>query len=334
MNLILPGMPDALSQVPPKARDYEGMTLDEAITRTHALLDEVCERWPAEQIVALFSGGNDSTLLFHLLRERVTLAALINTGIRIPDTARYVRDVAVAWNVELAEPEPPDSYRDLVCGRVRNKTGPTAGQVTWQGFPGPAGHYLMYQRLKERALEALRRSLVGPRGKSGQVVYLAGMRWSESQRRFRNAEEIEPWGAVVWCSPIVHWTDGHIAEYKERYRCHLAHEHADHMLCKPDSLPLNEVTKHLHMSGDCLCGAYATEGEIHGLELFYPEVAAEIHDIEDEARACGVPEPRCIWGWGAGRERPGKAGRLCSACTAPQFDGQQELFPATEGEAA
>jgi 3'-phosphoadenosine 5'-phosphosulfate sulfotransferase (PAPS reductase)/FAD synthetase len=326
---ILPGMPDALPRVPPKARGYEGMTLDEAITRTHALLDEACGRWPAEHIVALFSGGNDSTLLFHLLRERVTMAALVNTSIRVPDTARYVRDVTAAWGVELAEPSPPDSYRDLVCGRVRNKTGPNAGEVTWRGFPGPAGHYLMYQRLKERALASLRRSLVGPRGTSGQVIYLAGMRWSESQRRFRNAEEIDPDGAVVWVSPIVHWTDGHIAEYKERHRCQVAHNHADHMLCTPGSLPLNEVTAHLHMSGDCICGAFAQEGEIYGLELFYPEVAAEIHDIEAEARSCGVPEPRCTWGWGAGRER-GSAGRLCASCRIPQLDGQQELFAAPE----
>jgi 3'-phosphoadenosine 5'-phosphosulfate sulfotransferase (PAPS reductase)/FAD synthetase len=213
---------------------------------------------------------------------------------------------------------------------VQNKTGPNAGKVTWRGFPGPAAHYLMYQRLKERALEALRRSLVGPRGRSGQIVYLAGMRWSESQRRFRNAEEIEPAGAIVWCSPIVHWTNGHIAEYRERHRCRISHDHADHLLCEPGSLPLNEVTVHLHMSGDCLCGAFAEEGEIHGLELFYPDVAAELHDIEGEARACGIPEPRCTWGWGAGRERAGKAGRLCSTCAVPQLTGQQELFPAAE----
>jgi 3'-phosphoadenosine 5'-phosphosulfate sulfotransferase (PAPS reductase)/FAD synthetase len=329
-RLILPGMPDALSSVPPKARDYVGMTLDEAIARTHALLDEVCERYPAQHIVALFSGGNDSTLLFRLLRERVTMATLVNTGIRVPDTARYVRDVAAAWGVELAEPQAPDSYRDLVCGRVRNK----AGEVIWRGFPGPAAHYLMYQRLKERALDALRRELVGVRGKPGQAVYLAGMRWSESKRRFRNAEEIEPDGAIAWCSPVVHWTDGHISEYKDRHRCQLPHDHAEHMLCEPGSLPLNSVTTAMHMSGDCLCGAYAQEGEIWGWEVFYPDSAAEIHDIEAEARACGMPEQRCTWGWGAGIERPSGAGRLCSSCTAPQVEGQQELFPLPEGTAA
>ena len=154
-------------------------------------------------------------------------------------------------------------------GRVLNKVGANAGKAGVAGIPRPFGHYFMYQRLKERALDNLRRSLVGPRGKSGQVIYLAGMRWSESQRRFRNAQEIDPDGAVVWVSPIVHWTDGHIAEYRERYRCQEKHEHAPHML-KPDSLPLNEVTVHLHMSGDCLCGAYAKQGEIRMAQTVLP----------------------------------------------------------------
>lgn len=322
---ILPGFPDALAKIPPKARDYEGMTLDEAIGRSHDLLDEVLERYPAEHVILLFSGGGDSSVLAHLMRERAAAMALINTGIRVPGTPRYVADVTSAWRVPLLEPEPPDSYRDLVCGRVRNKTGPHAGDVTFQGFPGPAKHHLMYQRLKERALDGLRRSLVGPRGKAGQVVFLAGMRWAESDPRFRNAEEIDPDGAVTWCSPVVHWTDGHMAEYRARHRCQLDHEHAEHMLCAPGVLPLNEVTVHLHMSGDCLCGAYAREGEIFGLELFYPDVAAEIHDLEAEARACGVPEQRCQWGWGAGVERPSKAGRLCARCVAP-IEGQGDLF--------
>ena len=317
----LPGMPDALSAVPPKARDYEGMTLDEAITRSHALVDEVCERWPAEHLFLLFSGGADSTVLAHLMHERATAATLIDTTIRVKDTARYVTAMTDAWKIDLIQPQAPDTYRDLVCGRVRSKSG----GVIFRGFPGPAKHHLMYQRLKERALDAMRRELVGPRGKAGQIAYLAGMRWSESDPRFRNASEIDPDGAVVWCSPIVHWTEGHLAEYRDRHRCKLAHDHAEHQLCTPGALPLNEVTTHLHMSGDCLCGAFAKEGEIFGLELFYPDDAAELHDIEAEAVTCGIPSPRCKWGWGAGAERPSRAGRLCSRCI-PEIDGQDDLF--------
>lgn len=319
---IIPGLPDALSTVPPKAREYQALTLDEAIERSHALLDEVKERYPAERILLLFSGGNDSTLLAHVMRDRVDTIVHINTGTGIPATRQYVKDVAASWNIPYLEGRPPDPYRNLVLGRVLNQSGPNAGQPAWRGFPGPGSHDVMYQRLKERALAKIRRDIVGPRGKAGQIVFVAGMRWSESDRRFRNAEEIDPEGAVVWCSPIVWWTPGHIAEYRERHRCDLDHKHAKHMLCHGRALPLNEVTVHLHMSGDCLCGAYAEEGEIHGIELFYPEEAAKLHALEAEALAAGIPEEWCTWGWGAGRERPSGAGRLCSSCPAPQVPGQ------------
>jgi 3'-phosphoadenosine 5'-phosphosulfate sulfotransferase (PAPS reductase)/FAD synthetase len=323
---LLPGMPDVLAKTPPKALSYAGMTLNQAITRSHQILDEVCEQWSPQFVVLLFSGGNDSTLLSHLLRERVHQVALADTRIRVPGTARYVQACAAAWGMELFQPHGQDTYRDLVCGRVLPRTG--EGRPVWKGFPGPAGHYLMYQRLKERAFEGLRSQLVGKRGRAGQIVFLDGMRWGESERRWRNADEVDRKGAMVWCSPIVHWTDGHMSEYRERHRCRQAHNHAEHRLCEPGTLPVNEVTVHLHMSGDCLCGAFAQKGEIYGLELFYPDTAAELHDIEAEARSLGldVPAERLTWGWGADRERPRRTGRLCSRCQAPEIDGQGELF--------
>jgi 3'-phosphoadenosine 5'-phosphosulfate sulfotransferase (PAPS reductase)/FAD synthetase len=325
---VIPGLPDALQNTPPKARKYEGMTLDEAIARSHALVDEACERWPAERILLLLSGGSDSTLLAHLMRRRADTIVHIDTTIGVEATHQYVRDIVAAWSKPYIEVTPPDSYRDLVLGRALIRSGPNAGQPAWKGFPGPAAHYFMYQRLKERALAKVRRSIVGPRGKPGQIVYLAGMRWSESDRRFRNAEEIDPDGAVIWVSPIVHWTDGHIREYRERHYCSLDHQHAKHKLCSPEALPFNEVTAHIHHSGDCECGAYAKEGEIYELELFYPELAELIHEIEEEAQADGdIPEERCAWGWGANRqERPSGVGRLCSSCALAPMDGQTELF--------
>jgi 3'-phosphoadenosine 5'-phosphosulfate sulfotransferase (PAPS reductase)/FAD synthetase len=320
---VLPGMPDALSKKPPKAREYEGMILDQAIAKAHAILDEAIATYPAERIMILLSGGNDSIVFAHLLRQRADMIVYINTGTGIPATREHVKAVADFWRLPYVEAYPPDSYEDLVCGRVTNENG----EVVFKGFPGPGKHGLMYQRLKERALDNLRRTICGKRGKTGQLVFLAGMRWGESDRRFRNAEEIDPDGAVVWCSPIVGWTEAHMREYRERYRCRLDHEHADHMLCGPDALPLNEVTVHLHRSGDCNCGAYAQEGEIHGIELFYPETAAYLHELEVKAKAAGAPERRCQWGWGAGKEPAGPAGRLCRNCAPPApIDGQIEFF--------
>lgn len=337
-------MPDVLSAVPPKASEYAALTLDQAIERAHAILDTVLagitvpkagevvgERQlaPPEQVFTLFSGGGDSSILAHLMRQRSAAMVHVRTGISVPETWEYVQAVAADWGARVHAAHPDVTYQDLVLGKVTIKTGRgkrKAGESAWVGFPGPAAHYFMYQRLKERALERFRSSIVGRRGRSGQIVFLGGMRWGESSRRFRNAGEYDQWGSVVWCSPIVWWTDSHMAEYRSRYMCNDAHEHAFGRLCRPYVLPLSPVTEKLHMSGDCLCGAYAKPGELDELGFWYPDTAAQLHALMDLAKAAGIE--RCVWGAGnlPGEKEPGApVGMLCSKCT-PPMAGQSDLF--------
>jgi hypothetical protein len=340
----LPGIPDALNRVPPKAKEYQALTLDQAVDRAHAILDRVLAGAtvpagkgtgkrragtlpPPDQVLVLFSGGGDSSILAHLMRERANAMAHVDTGVSIPACGEYVRAVAAEWRVPLHVTRPDDTYRDLVLGRVLYKTGPKAGTPMFAGFPGPAAHALMYQRLKERALERLRTELVGRRGRAGQLVFVGGMRWAESARRFRNASEVDPWGAVVWCSPIVWWTDAHMAEYRDRYLCHELHEHAPHRLCRLGVLPRSVVTEHLHMSGDCLCGAFAKPGELDEIAFFWPEVADRLRALQREAVEAGVR--RCQWGAGSqlGDDPASDAapGPLCARCV-PQLDGQLDIL--------
>lgn len=325
---ILPGMPDALAKMPPKARDYVAMTLDEAIAASHSLLDEVADRYSPERWLLLFSGGNDSSLLAHLVHQRMDMAVHIDTTIGIPQTRAYVDAACQEWGLPLTVGHPPRSYEDLVLGDVAPTTAKGKNPAVWRGFPGPGAHGLMYQRLKEKALDQIRRDLIGQdkRRHRGRLAFVAGMRWSESQRRFRNASEIDVSGSVVWVSPIVYWTNGHIAEYRDRHRCQLNHAHANHMLCHPNALPLSEVSANLHMSGDCLCGAYAHPGELDEIEFFYPDISAKIRDLERRVAERGIPWCR----WGAGKEGAGRdsgeaaPGRLCSSCA--ETPGQIDLL--------
>jgi 3'-phosphoadenosine 5'-phosphosulfate sulfotransferase (PAPS reductase)/FAD synthetase len=343
---MLPGMPDAVHALPPKAGDgeWEGRTLDEAITRSHQILDEALATYP--EIVGVYwlsSGGNDSGKLGHLLRGRYDAVLHVNTGTGIPETTQYVHDVATAWGDTLHELQPKDSYQDLILGKVIATRGPNAGKrAVWEGFPGPAGHRVMYRHLKDEPLMAFRRSVLGdqtrlPRKDRKKIAYLGGMRWAESQRRFRNAEAIDQDGAIVWVSPIVHWTDAHMREYQLRHRCEQDHEHAPHRLCFEGALPLNEVTAHLHMSGECLCGAFAKPGELDEIRFFYPKVSAVIEWWESEARRAGVVN--CRWGVkpdgksnaAAAAEEIAAAGRLCSSCTdgdptAPVQDSLEDIW--------
>lgn len=312
---MFPGMPDMVSGTPAKAVEApSARTLDEAITRSHEIIAEALDRYPIVARQILVSGGNDSSVLLHLARGYLDSSAddavvHVNTGIGIAETRQYVRDLCAAWDLPLRELHPRDSYEDLVLGKVLARTGPNAGKRSvWKGFPGPPGHTVMYRRLKDEPLQRNRASVVGTQGRVRKVMYMAGMRWGESDRRFRNAAEIDPQGGIVWVSPIVHWTNEQMAEY--RARC---------------DVPRNEVSAHLHMSGECLCGAFAKPNELDEITFFYPETAARIRDLERQVEAAGIPA--CKWGQASGGgARPGTAvGRLCSSCPMP-IPGQTDLM--------
>ncbi len=247
----------------------EAASLDEMIAWSRNLLrdvqDEVRRSHALTATLGLFSGGNDSTTFMHLLRSEFDSAVHVNTGIGVAETRQYVRDCCTAWDLPLIVERPPPgaSYRDLVLA---------------YGFPGPASHRLMYSMLKERALREVRRQHVSDH-RAERVLFVAGMRYFESDRRSRNTEATHRDGSVVWCSPLIWWTGRHMAEYRERFE-----------------VPRNEVSDNLHMSGECLCGSYAAPGELDHLRFWYPETAAEIDALAAEAKALQVP---CLWG-----ERP------------------------------
>lgn len=331
-DAMFPGMPDILGKEPPKASEGEHVarTLDEAIARSHQILNEALASRPVVGTYWLFSGGNDSTILGHLMRGHYDAVLHVNTGIGIPKTTQYAHDVTTAWGETFHELHPKNTYENLVLGKVIAGSGPNAGvRPIWKGFPGPAGHKVMYRQLKHEPLMRFRAGVLGDqrrlsRAERRRIMFLGGMRWAETERRFRNAEAIDVDGSIVWVSPIVHWTNAHMAEYRARHRCQIDHEHAEHRLCTPDALPLNEVTEHLHMSGECLCGAYAKPGELDEIEFFYPEMAARLRSLETEAEAAGMPY--CRWGQPNSKQQPGAAGRLCSSCTVSQLAGQTDLL--------
>jgi 3'-phosphoadenosine 5'-phosphosulfate sulfotransferase (PAPS reductase)/FAD synthetase len=136
------------------------------VEESHRILEAAVDRFIVQDgkelagVVGLFSGGNDSTTLCHLMLNEITHLAHANTTIGIEETRCFVREVADQWGKPLLEFVPPresDHYRSLVLA---------------YGFPGPGHHYKMYQRLKERALNRVRKQLVTDRSK--RIVYLDG----------------------------------------------------------------------------------------------------------------------------------------------------------------
>lgn len=231
----------------------------------------------------LFSGGNDSTVLAHLMRNRADAAVHANTGIGIEQSRQFVRDVCRGWNLELIEEHTPERYEDLVIEH---------------GFPGPAHHMKMFQRLKDRPLMQVRGRYVS-NGYRERVVFIAGRRRAESTRR-KNIPIHERRDAVIWASPLVMWTKFDMNTYR------LMQAEAG------DPVPVNEVSDLIHMSGECLCGAYAKPGELEELRVWFPDVVQTIESLEARVRAAGIRAPFDRWGHGVGK--PSGSGPLCDGC--------------------
>lgn len=256
--------------------------LREAATEARAIFDKaVKDEGPIEGSFLLLSGGNDSMVLLDVCAEWVDKVVHINTGIGIPETTEFVRQTVADRGLEYAEMHPPIPYEELVLGR-------------WKGFPGPGAHLFTYTMLKERCVEQLLRDHRTKRGQ--RFILLTGARASESQRRMGTTQPIRRNRGQVWVNPLIGWSNGLMMDYR-----------AEH------DLPVNEVTRHLHMSGECLCGAFARPGELDHIGIFYPEFVERVRALEAKAHEAGLPA--CTWG-----ERPPKKGAeapgpLCNQCT-------------------
>lgn len=217
------------------------------------LLTNFTKEYDPDWTFALVSGGHDSLTAMHVAHEHeeVDMDGIvhINTGIGIPETREFARERADSVGlefIELKNEEEGEQYEDFV------KDG---------GFPGPPLHHHVYIILKERCLDELKRRY------DGEIALITGVRRHESERRMKTVPEsgVEEEGRYLWVSPLVDWTGLNV----RRYRSTL-------------DLPMNPVKERLEMSGECLCGAYASREELHLIELFYPEVAERIKDLEQE----------------------------------------------------
>jgi 3'-phosphoadenosine 5'-phosphosulfate sulfotransferase (PAPS reductase)/FAD synthetase len=296
-----------------QARDILNAAIEEHVWRDGGMVAAT---------VVLFSGGNDSTTLAHLFRKDVDYFAHANTTIGVEETRQFVRNVSEVFGVPLIERKPPrleDHYRALVLD---------------QGFPGPAMHFKMFTRLKERALEQIQRELVSDPRKE-RVVFIAGRRRTESERR-KAVPQSERKGSRVYASPLVNWTKLDLNTYR------LMHKPSDGYndsyigkcevgWCHCSGVPRNKASALIHMSGECLCGAFAAPGERAQVDAWFPAALNEVRELEALiADRDDIPQHRKTWGWGADPAKkaldgkPSNTGLLCSSCD-DRFQAQLDL---------
>lgn len=212
-------------------------------------------------IYALLSGGNGSLAATHFYMKNVPgcRVAHIRTGIGIKRTTQFVRTTCEreGWNLtEIAAKED--------CGQDYEKI------VLKYGFPGPAQHSRMYAQLKERAIRLLvRRAKSKTRDK---VMLLTGICHDDSARRSGYGDSIIAFnGAQMWVNAL-YWKG---ATWVEHYLNRVG-------------IPRNPVAYELGMSGECLCGAFASPGELAIVKRVCPETGARIERLQEQARFAGV----------------------------------------------
>lgn len=251
--------------------------MDEHVKRAEQIICEAMLLNPIAIRVG-FSGGNDSLAVTHWMMNNVPGCEVFhcNTGIGVEATRQFVRDTCVRQGWPLHEIRAKED-----CGQDYDEI------VRRFGFPGPAGHTLMYSRLKERPIRKMVRDVQKKRGE--RVLIATGIRHDESVRRMRyGGREVNRFGSQIWCNPIYWWTQTERDAYIDSF-----------------GLPRNPTSQLLGMSGECLCGAFAHPGELSMVKLACPETAARIERLHAEVSARGFD-----WGW---EGRPPRAGKTAKA---------------------
>jgi 3'-phosphoadenosine 5'-phosphosulfate sulfotransferase (PAPS reductase)/FAD synthetase len=281
-------------------RLIERETPEEWIERARVLHDPIAT-------VCLFSGGSDSLVVAHRCRDYYDELVFIDTGTALPGVLDHVRQCAEDLEKPLRVMSfDYDAYRLAVVGGDDPKN-----QYTWHpfGFPGPAQHGRMYNRLKERQIFNLLRELKKGHPRHSRVVALSGVRQDESSRRAKRPAIFRT-GSMVFVSPLIEWTNVEMQAYRNQH-----------------DLRLSDVAALIHRSGECNCGAYADADEREMLKSLFPKWWAErIEPIEREAEAKGLGCAK----WGTFREFDAEnlsgAGPLCSSCDAMMDARQGSLF--------
>lgn len=249
------------------------MDLKNKLHEARGYIETAIELHKPKHVFALLSGGHDSMTVTHfvarVLDSRLTAVVHVNTGIGIEQTRQYVRDQCAHYGWNLLE------YKAAENTKADGSPDPMVYEdiVTENGFPGADGHRYMYSKLKERQLRRLARDFGA--SPSEPMMLISGVRKEESSRRMGNTKLLDAQGRTIWLAPFINLTAIDCGDYMQR-----------------EGITRNQVKDLIHMSGECLCGAYAHPGELKELALWFPEDAANIRRIEAKVRAAGFP-----WGW-------------------------------------
>jgi len=247
----------------------------------------------SETHIALCSGGKDSIAATHAAMTfgPAEEVVFLDTGTAPDDRPNAINatvDWIESWCAEMAWPfraiKTPDSYAEWVAEN---------------GYPGPNIHRIAYIKLKDHAIDELRKDV------EGDLHCWTGIRRHESENRMSVAHKDERGdGRWYWHKPLVDFTDERRDEYLDTF-----------------DLEAAPIVEELGRSAECWCGCFGDRLELIDLEAAgYPGHAEWLRSLETPANC---PREQSEWAgynwdrgdWAASDDRQMT---LCSACGAPE----------------
>ena len=204
------------------------------------------------EYIGLFSGGKDSLVTCHkawkdgLLGDNPKVL-YCRTGVGLNE--EYVKEICskFGWELIIVEPAPHETY-EIFVKRF--------------SFPHEGMHSAVMGFLKWHPM----RKWYNQQKKLGRdIIFLSGRRKKESKRRMRmksNKKLVKTEG-MTFLSYIYEMQTVEVWDY-----------------LKENNLQRSPIYDTMHLSGDCLCGAFSSKGESDWLSVFHPEMAKRFMELE------------------------------------------------------
>ena len=263
-----------LTPKPPKIRGQQFKRRDlmfypSAAKNFNDIMSELEEIHHRTAYYALTSGGKDSISVVDRLANmgKLKSAVYIQTGVGLQITIDHLHDYCqeMGWPLRIIEPNPKYSYANFVlqCG-----------------FPGPAVHKEIMARLKFHTMNDFAMSV-----DRKNHVLISGVRKFESHRRMGNYPyPVQSHGQLWFACPAFYETD------KDVYRYVMA-----------NGLKLSPAyARGFGVSGDCLCGTYATRDSKRLIMEVDQKLADYIKWLEEGVQKFGTPAAKRYPHWGDG----------------------------------
>ena len=243
----------------------------------------------------MYSGGKDSSCVAYKLIELDQFEGVVvfDTGICATGFIEWIKDTCEKrkWKLHIEK-------GGYMSGNEKIQSYDQF--VKKFGFPKPFSHSWIMRIVKGRAFTKFKKAHTVDKIKPKVA---SGVRQKESKRRMKNVtgEYGEFDGCKVW-NAVYNWDNDQVWEYVRKYK-----------------IEISPAYKTIHMSGDCLCGAYARKDEVDIIKMFYPEVADRLTKLENEIKDNEkIPKQCRYWGYKDGEGFHSKQTKLdsilCAEC--------------------